>query len=132
MALIPENVRKLIADPAAVKVLVTSSAEGRPHAIVAGTILSPTPDTMAVGVVLMHRAAKNLAANPKAAFLITKGMESYEINVRFEGDLTSGPLYDGVKAECDKLKLPLSAVKTFKVCCVCNESAGPDAGKKIA
>lgn len=59
-------------------------------------------------------------------------MESYEINVVYDTTVTSGPVFDALKAECDKLKLPLSGVKMFKVTCVCNESAGPDAGKKIA
>ena len=132
MVAIPEKVLALINDQASTKVLVSASPAGRPHAIVCGTIISPAPDMMAVGQVLMHRSASNLAANKKAAFLISKGMESYEINVQFVEDQTSGPLYDAMKAQCDAMKLPLSAVKVFKVCCVCDESAGPNAGKKLA
>lgn len=122
----------MISDPTSAKFLLSASTDGRPHGIYAATIVSPAPDTMAVGAVLMHRTSDYLSKNPKASFLIAKGMESYEINVRYEGDVTSGPLYDAMKAECDKMKLPLSCVKTFKVLCVCDESAGPNAGKKIA
>lgn len=132
MVAIPEKVLNLINDRESCKVLVTANAEGRPHAIVCGTIISPAPDQMAVGQVLMKRASSNLDANPKAAFLISKGGESYEIGVRFAGDVTSGPLFDGMKAQCDAMHLPLFAVKTFFVCCVTDESAGPNAGKKIA
>jgi len=131
MVAIPEKVIALINDPASVKTLVTASADGRPHAIVCGTIISPAPDMMAVGQVLMKRAVKNLNANKKASFLITKGMESYEVNVRFKEPVTAGPLYDAMKAQCDAMKLPLAAVLTFEVCCVTDEGAGPNAGKQL-
>lgn len=132
MVAIPEKVMNLINDRESCKVLVTANADGRPHAIVCGTIMSPAPDQMAVGQVLMKRACANLDANPKAAFLITKGMESYEIGVRFTENVTSGPLFDAMKAQCDAMHLPLFAVKIFSVCCVSDEGAGPNAGTKIA
>ena len=132
MAEIPQNVLNLLQDPAAVKLLVSCSAGGRPHAIVAGTIISPAPDKMAVGEVLMKKSVKNLKANKKCSFVVVKGTEAYEINCRFVEDQTSGPLFDGMKAKCDAMNLPLSAVKVFTVCCVCDQGASPNAGKKIA
>ena len=132
MAVIPEKVLNLLQDPEAVKVLVTCSAGGRPQAIVDGTIISPTPESLAVGEILMKKSAKNLKANKKCSFVVVKGTESYEINCRYVEDQKSGPLFDAMKAKCDAMKLPLSAVKVFTVCCVCDESAGPNAGKKIA
>ena len=132
MVAIPEKVLNLLGDKDAVKILVTAGKGGRPHAIVCGTIISPAPDMMAVGEVLMHRASKNLDNNAKSSFLVVKGMESYEINCCFKERQTAGPLYDAMKAQCDAMKLPLAAVRVFQVCCVCDEGAGPNAGKKIA
>ncbi len=132
MVQIPQNVIDLINDPASTKILVTASKDGRPHAIVCGSIGCPAPDTMVVGQVLMKRAAAYLDANKKAAFLICKGPVSYEINVQYMKTETSGPAFDGMKEALAKHNLPLFAVKFFKVCCVCDEGAGPNAGKKIA
>ncbi len=132
MVQIPQKVIDLINDPDSVKALVTASKDGRPHAIVCGSIGCPAPDTMVVGKVLMNRAAAYLEQNKKAAFLITKGMTSYEINVQYVKAESSGPAYEAMKAALAKIHLPLSEVKFFKVCCVCDESAGPTAGTKIA
>ncbi|AGI48056.1 Pyridoxamine 5'-phosphate oxidase [Thermoplasmatales archaeon BRNA1] len=132
MAAIPQKVLDLLNDPATVKVLVTASKGGRPHAIVAGTIAAPSPETMVIGEVLMKRASANLQANPKAAFLISKGTESYEINVRAKVRLTSGPELDGMNKVLAGMNLHAGAMWVFDVCCVCDEGAHPGAGTKIA
>ena len=132
MVAIPENVLALLKDPEAKKVISTVCPGNRPHTITAGTI-SPLGDSqMMVGEVLMKKTAANLGSNPNASFNVMKGMESYEIHCVCKEQVKSGPVYDGMKAVCDKLKLPLASVFIFDVISVYNESANPDCGKKIA
>ncbi|MBQ8180246.1 MAG: pyridoxamine 5'-phosphate oxidase family protein [Candidatus Methanomethylophilaceae archaeon] len=121
-----------MADPATTKVLVTASESGRPHAIVCGSIVAPSPDKVIVGEVLMKRAAANLAANPKAAFLVSSGMESYEIIVRNPVRIAEGPILEQMNENLAKINLKAAAVWAFDVCAVYNEGANPQAGTQIA
>ncbi len=132
MVCIPEKVIEKINDRTSVKVLVTSDAAGKPHAIVCGSIACPQPDKMMVGEVLMKRSSKNLEANPKAAFLISAGNEAYEIGVSNPVRLTEGPVVDGMNQALAAVNLKASAVWMFDVCEVYDEGAGPNAGTKIA
>ncbi|MCQ2078735.1 MAG: hypothetical protein MJZ38_01570 [archaeon] len=132
MVAIPENVMAAIKDQASVKSLTTICAGNRPHSIVAGTIMALGPETMVIGEVLMKRTSNNLKQNPKAAFLITKGMESYEIQVTAKDRLTSGAIVDQMNAILEPMHMHAGAVWTFDVVSVYDESAGPNAGKKLA
>ena len=127
MVQIPEKVLAKMAEQTTVKTLVTASACGAPHAIVCGSIIAPTADKVVVGEVLMKRASANLQANPKAAILITAGMESYEI-VR----IAEGPMLDQMNAELAKIHLQARALWAFDVAEVYDEGASPAAGTKIA
>lgn len=131
MVAIPENVMKIINDPASSKVLMTTNDCGCPHGIVAGTIMSPAPDTMVIGEVLFTRSKKNLEARPDATFLVTKGMESYEIQVKAKARIDSGDMLDQMNKNLEAIHLHARALWTFEVKHVYNESAGPDAGKLI-
>ena len=132
MVTIPENVIALLKDPAATKVLSTVCPGNRPHTIVAGTIAPLGDSQMMIGEVLMKKSAANLAKNPNAAFTVVKGMEAYEIHCTFKEQVKNGPVFDAVKAMCDKLKLPLFSLYVFDVLSVYNESANHENGKKIA
>ncbi len=132
MVAIPENVLEVMKDPACVKSLTTICAGNRPHSIVAGTIMAPAPDMMVIGEVLMKRTAANLKANPKAAFLVTRGKDSFEIQVVVKDRIASGAIVDQMNAMLSKAGLHAGAVWTFDVVSVWDESAGPNAGKKIA
>ncbi|MCQ2071291.1 MAG: hypothetical protein MJZ68_09190 [archaeon] len=132
MVAIPQKVLDLIADPASVKAFTTVSADGQPHSIVAGTIIAPAPDMMAIGKVLMKTSEQNIAANNKGAFLITKGMESYEVVVTFKASVDSGELFDAMNKNLEAIHLHASAVFLFDVVAVRDESAGPTAGTVIA
>jgi len=131
MVAIPQKVLDLLKDPATVKVLVTSDTDKRPHAIVAGTIAAPTPETMCIGEILMKRASENLKANAKAAFLVVKGMESYEIGVRAKARLESGSELDGMNKILEGMQMHANAMWVFDVCCVYDEGAHPGAGTKM-
>ena len=132
MVAIPEKTLNLLKAEGAVKALITADKTGLPHAIVCGSIIAPDANTMAVGEVLMKTSKANMEANSKVAIMVNKGFEAYSINAKVKARITEGPLFDGMKAELAKLKLPCFAVWVFDVCCVYDQSAGPDAGKKIA
>jgi hypothetical protein len=132
MVAIPENVMALLKDPEAKKTISTVCPGNRPHTVTAGTIGAVGDSQMMVGEILMKRTAQNLAKNPNASFAVFKGTEAYEIHCVCKEQVKSGPLYDGVKAVCDKMNLPLSSVFVFDVISVYNQSASMEAGKKIA
>lgn len=132
MTTMPKEVQDLINDKEAVKVLVTASGSGRPHAIVAGTISAPSPDTVVIGQVLFSQTAKNLAENGKAAFLVVKGHQSYEVNVNCKGAAKEGPALEDLNRAIAPMNLHANALWSFEVCCVSEQGANSGAGKRIA
>jgi len=132
MANIPNNVLELIRTRTTTKVLVTASKDGKPHAIVAGSIGAPTADTMIVGEVLMKVSSKNLSDNPKAAFLISAGKDAFEIECTAKARLEKGPEVDAMNKELAAMGLKASAVWVFKVDAVFDQGASPKAGTKLA
>jgi len=131
MVAIPKEVIELANGAGTVKVLVTSTKDGQPHAIVCGSIFV-TPDGKAgVGEILMKRAKQNLADNKKAALTIVAGPKSYELVLANPVRADSGEVFEGMKAKMAELKLPCFAVWTFDVKEIWDESAGPTAGTKV-
>ncbi len=132
MTALPENVRALLNDPEAVKVLATVSEDGMPHAIVVGSLMSPSPDMIVAGEVLMKTTSANLNATKKAAITVVKGMEAYLISTEDPGYLSEGEIVDMMNEELAKMNLKAHGVWTFKPSGVWNESASPEAGTKLA
>lgn len=132
MANIPKEVLDLMASEGSTKILVTSDKSGRPHAIVAGTIMSPSPDKMVIGEVLMKKSAKNMQENNKVAFLISAGLKAYEIEARVKVRLDSGPELDGMNEVLANMHLHANAMWVFDVCGVYDQGASPAAGTKLA
>ncbi len=131
MVAIPKDIMELLAAKETVKILVTSSSEGQPHAIVCGSIFA-TPDGKAgVGEILMKRASKNLKDTGKAAIAIAAGPKAYEIILKNPVRSDSGPVFDDMKAKMAAVNLPCFAVWTFDVAEIWDESAGPTAGTKV-
>lgn len=131
MVAIPNEVLELANGAGTVKILVTSSKDSQPHAIVCGSIFV-TPDGKAgVGEILMKRAKQNLADNGKAALTIVAGPKSYELVLANPARADSGELFEGMKAKLAEMKLPCFAVWTFDVKEIWDESAGPTAGTKV-
>ncbi len=130
MVTIPQNV--LDAMKSGAKVLATADKNGNPHVITAGTIVSPQPDKMMIGEVLMKKTAANLAENPKATFLVISGMESYSIEVCNAVRITEGPALDEMNKQIAAMHLVASAVWMFDVAAVYDQGASPKAGTKIA
>ena len=132
MVAIPQNVLDLMADKASSKALVTVSSSGQPHAVVCGSIFAGPDGKVGVGEILMKRTKENLAANGKAAMLITAGPNSFELVLKNPVRADSGPVFDTLKENLAKMNLPCFAVWTFDVAEVWNEGAGPAAGTKVA
>lgn len=132
MTNIPANILEMLKAQTTVKVLVTATKDGKPHAIVAGSIGAPTADTMVVGEILMKRTSKNLSENPKAAFLITSGLNAYEIECTARARRETGPEIEAMNKELEAIKMQAAAVWIFSVDAVFEQGATPEAGKKLA
>ncbi|MCL2509970.1 MAG: pyridoxamine 5'-phosphate oxidase family protein [Methanomassiliicoccaceae archaeon] len=132
MTNIPNDIMEILKAPTTTKVLVTASKDGRPHAIVAGSIAAPTSDTMVVGEVLMKTSSKNLSENPKAAFLVSAGKDAFEIECTAKARLTSGPEIEAMNGNLKAIGLQAAAVWVFKVDAVFFQGASPKAGTKLA
>jgi len=131
MVTVPGNIIDLVAAKETTKILVTTSSDGQPHAIVCGSIFV-TPDGKAgVGEILMKRASKNLKDTGKAALTVCAGPNSFELVLKNPARADSGDLFEDMKAKMAALNLPCFAVWTFDVAEIYDESAGPNAGKKI-
>ncbi len=131
MVAVPKDIADLAADKATAKLLVTTSANGQPHAIVCGSLYI-AGDKVGVGEILMKRTAENLKANGKAAMVIAAGPKSFELVLKNAKRSDSGPAFEKMKENMAAVKLPCFALWEFDVAEIWNESAGPDAGKKIA
>ena len=130
MVAIPENVMAKFGE--STKVLVTSSADGQPHAIVCGSIMAPAADQVVVGEILMKRASENLKATGKAAIMIAAGKDSYELVLNNPVRFDDGDMLAKMNEGLAKVGLKAKALWAFDVCAVYDESAGPNAGNKIA
>jgi hypothetical protein len=132
MVKLPDNVMAAFNDPSAVKVLSTNCPSGYPHSIVCGSIRAVAPDTLIVGEILMKSAAANLGKNTKAAILVNVGLTSYAVYVKAKQRVSEGPMLDAMNNELAKMKLKANAVWVFEPVSVYDQSANPNAGKKIA
>ena len=128
---LPENVAKTFDDPASVKVLTSVGTNGQPHSIVCGSIRVVSPDTVIVGEILMKTTASNFAGNKKAAILVVAGRTSYLVNAEVKQRVSEGPMLDGMNEALAKMGLKASAVWLFEPKEVFDQSATPNAGKKI-
>lgn len=126
-----KEVIDLFNDQEATKVITSVSANGIPHSIVVGSTMAPQADLVCVAEVLMHNTAKNIQKNPNVTVLAVKGMESYQVKAKVKSRETEGAIFETAKAELDKLGLPCRGVWLFEPIEAYNQSAGPDAGKKI-
>lgn len=132
MANIPSNVLEVLNTKGTTKIIVTASKDAQPHAIVAGSIVSPAADTMVIGEVLMKKTASNLKENPKAEFILSSGLNAYSIECTAKARLDSGPELDAMNKELAAIGLKAAAVWVFKVEAVFDQGASPKAGTKLA
>jgi hypothetical protein len=135
MVKLPAEVMQAVNNPKAGKVLVTIKADGSPHVIQVGSIMSPDPEIVAFGAILMKETGKNLEAmkkkNTDVAILVTVEMKSYQIKAKVKDALTSGPLFDKMNEVLKGMGMKANVVWTVEPQEVWNQSATYDAGKKM-
>ncbi len=135
MVAMPEEVMQVVNDPKAGKVLATIRPDGSPHVIHVGSVIAPSPTTIAFGAVLMKQTSANLEQMKKngvmASVLVFSGLKSYQVRGRVKDAVKSGPLFDKMNVELQKMGLKAGAVWTIEVAEVYNQSASYDAGKRM-
>ena len=129
---IPAVVMDLLKRPDTTKILVTACKCGQPHAIVCGSIIPIDENTVGVGQVLMQKTVENMKDNPKVSIEVLDGKAAYELRGEVIGAQTEGPGLEQMNAMLGKIGLKASALWTFNIKEVYDESAGPNAGKQIA
>ena len=129
---LPREILELLNDEESIKTLTSVSADGVPHSVVIGSTLSPQPDLICAAEIMMKTTSKNLQENPIAVVLVVKGMRSYQIITKVIGHQTEGVLFNKIKTEIEKKGLICRGVWMFDPIEIYEQSAGPNAGKKIA
>lgn len=132
MVQIPKEVLDLFTDKNATKMVVSSSKDGKPHAIIAGSIGAPDSKTVVVGEVLMKKTSANLKENPFGEIVVAAGPKAYSIQVKAMERQDKGPALEGMNKALAAFNLKAGAVWIFKVCSVHDQGAGPNSGKKLA
>jgi len=132
MVKLPEKVVAAFNDPAAIKVLTSIDADGRPHSIVCGSIRAVAPNVLIVAEILMKSTAANIKRNDKAALLVVIGTTSYLVNAKVKQRVAEGPMLDEMNKALAAMKLKASAVWVFTPTAAYDQSANPKAGAKLA
>jgi hypothetical protein len=133
---LPKEVMTLMNDRNAAKVLGTRSKNGDVHLINVGGAGAIDPETIFVGEIFMRATGENLtlakAEGTRASVLCSKGFESYEIKCSVKDHVTSGPMFDQMKATFAQMKFNLHGLWLLKPEEIWNESPTWDQGRKIA
>jgi len=132
MVSMPANVISLLKRPDSVKVMSTSSTDGRPHVIVCGSVSVIDDGTIGVGEVIMKVTGDNLRHNGQAQFLAVSGAEAYQIDAKVRERITEGEALDELNVKLDRIHLKANALWIFDVVGVTVASSSHEAGKKIA
>lgn len=128
----PKEVMSLLNDKEATKVLTTVSPAGVPHSVVVGSAMAPDADLICAAEILMKTTSANLKENSNVSVLAVKGKESYQVTATVKAYQQEGPLFDNVKAELEKMGMLCNGLWLFDPTEAFDQSAGPDAGKKLA
>jgi predicted CopG family antitoxin len=135
MVLLTEEIIKIINDPKSIKFLGTKTPEGRIHMICVGSMMTPKPDMIVFGTILMKRTYNNLENMKKkgesVSILIAKERNSYEIIAEIKDYQTSDEMLDKINAELKRIGLSAKGIWILEPKEVWNQSASPDARKRI-
>ena len=132
MVQMPEPVIRMIKHPDTKKVMATVSPDGKPHMIVCGSLVVTEPDTIVVGEVFMYRASEYLAKNPNVEFMVWQGRDAYAIKAVAKSRIDTGPIFEKMSQQLDKMNMTLVAVWVFEAQEVWDESASKNCGTKVA
>lgn len=128
---IAEKVMSLLSDESSVKVISSISSDGKLHSIAAGSVMPMGEDKLVAAEIFMNTTSKNIQANKNVAVLVVKGMESYLINVTAIERYTDGEVFEMMSKPMSEKGIPVKAVWTFEVNDIFDQSASPNAGKKL-
>ena len=101
------------------------------HAIVCGSLRVVDNDTIVVGDALMRRTRENIDRCPNVEFLVWHRKDAYSIKAKFRVRLDTGPLYDSMVKDLEKINLWPSSVCIFDTTEVWDESASHTAGDRV-
>ena len=132
MVQMPEPVIRMIKHPDTKKVMATVSPDGKPHMIVCGSLVVTEPDTIIVGEVFMYRASEYLAKNPNVEFMVWQGRDAYSIKAVAKSRIDTGPIFEKMSQQLDKMNMTLAAVWAFEAQEVWDESASKNCGTTVA
>jgi predicted pyridoxine 5'-phosphate oxidase superfamily flavin-nucleotide-binding protein len=131
---IPNEVKEFM--PGKTAWVGTVSSDGMPNVTPKGTIRVLDDEHLVFADLFLKKTHENVLANPKVAVTVVdeKSAKGYQIKGTAE-HIDSGPLYDQTVEELKKapveLPVPKYVVK-IKVESVFDQSAGPNAGNRIA
>ena len=131
MVSMPANIIRMIKHPDTGKVMATVSPAGEPHMIVCGSLTVSGDDTIVVGEAYMFRTAENLAANPVTEFIVWRGKEAYSFKTHVKCRLESGPEFDKMHHELEKMRMETVAVWLFEVDEIWDEGITDTTGKRL-
>lgn len=131
MVEMPEPVVRMIKHPDTNKVMTTIGEDGFPHVIVCGSLRVVDNDTIVVGDALMRRTRQNLERCPDVEFLVWHRKDAYSIKAKFRVRLDTGPLYDTMVKDLEKINLWPSSICLFDTLEVWDESASHTAGDRV-
>ncbi len=97
------------------KTISTLTDKGELHTIIVGSLTPIDDDTVAVAEIMFQTTAKNLMNTGKAAVLVKKFLESYQLNVKVRERLENGELMEMFISKLACLNLTPRAVWTFDV-----------------
>ncbi len=126
-----QKVTDLILAEGTNKTLGTISEKGELHTITVGSMTPVDDSIIAVAEIMFQTTAKNLRENGKAAFLVTKNLESYLINAVVKERQDEGELMEMLTEKLACMNLIPRAVWTFEVTDISDQSASSEAGKKL-
>jgi hypothetical protein len=127
----PEPVIRMIKHPDTNKVMVTVGEDGFPHAIVCGSLRVVDNDTIVVGDALMRRTRENIDRCPDVEFLVWHRKDAYSIKAKFRVRLDTGPLYDSMVKDLERINLWPRSICLFDTLEIWDESASHTAGDRV-
>jgi predicted pyridoxine 5'-phosphate oxidase superfamily flavin-nucleotide-binding protein len=133
MVSIPQQVREFFAGK--MGWVATCSADGEPNVTPKGTVQVLDDQHVVFGDLFSLKTRQNLEQNPKVAVTVIDPGTAKGYQVKGTAELlTSGPLFDKLAAQIkDKgIGMPLHYAVKIRVEAVYDQSASPEAGKRIA
>jgi hypothetical protein len=115
--------------------VATSTIDGEPNVTPKGTVQVLDDQHVVFGDLFSQKTRQNLERNPKVAITVIDPGAAKGYQVKGTAELlTSGPLFDKLVAQIKEkgIGMPLRYAVKIRVEAVYDQSAGPEAGKRIA